>query len=199
MITIKWKKGKPFKGITDVLSALNKVTQDNDLKIDLAKFTKDMVWKRVKSGKGVDSDKRPFLITKAVRLKPLSKGYKRYRRTGIVEFKAKKYYKSLYEVVDVKINVGKPALGEFGAPDRSNLTLSGQLLDSMTFDIKKLGFVVLIPATKRRGESITNSQLAKYLSRAGRPFMSLTAGESRILKSRMKIQIQKKLRKLLRK
>ena len=197
MISLSYRGNKNLQGTRAIFKALGQVTSDNDLKIDLAKFTREMVWKRIKSGKGVNSDKLPFAITKHQKLKPLSKGYKRYRRTGIVEFQAKKWYGGIYEVVDVKINVGKPALGQYGTPDRSNLTLTGQLLNSMTFDVKKYGFVVLIPATRRRGEKITNQQLAKYLSKGGRPFMSLTAGESRILKSRMKKQIQRKLKKLL--
>ena len=196
MIKVKYKKPQ-LKGVSSIIKALGAITKDTHLKTDLAKFTREMVWKRVKSGKGVQSDRLPFAITRHQRLKPLSKGYKRYRRTGIVEFKAKKWYGGIYEEVDVKINVGQPALGKFGTPNRSNLTLSGQMLDSMTFDVKKFGFVVLIPGTRRRGEKITNAQLAKYLSQQGRPFMSLTSGESRILKSRMKKQIQKRLRKLL--
>lgn len=197
MMKMKVKK-TPFKEISRRLSALKEVVNDNSLKMDLAKFTRDLVYKRVKSGKGVNSDRRASAVTSHQKLKPLSKGYKRWRATGWVSFKAKKYYGSVYEVVDVNFYVGIPALGEFGAPNRSNLTLTGQMLGSMQFDIKKYGFVVLIPETRRREGGLTNAQLARHHSNNGRPFMALTSGESRIIKSKMKKEIQKRLRSVLR-
>lgn len=192
---LKWNKATLFQRTRKLLRSLGDIAGDNFLKQDLARFTKELVYKRVKSGKGVTSDRTPFQVTQHRRLLPLSKNYKRYRRTGFVTFIAKK---KNGKKVTVNFNVGRPALGEFGRPDKSNLTLSGQMLASMTFDIKRFGFVVLIPETRRRGESITNAQLARYVSRAGRPFMNLTAGENRIVKSRMKKTIQKRLKGLLR-
>lgn len=197
-VSIKWNQATLFQKTKKLLDSLGDIAGDSYLKRDLATFTKDLVYKRVKSGKGVNSDRSKFESTNAVQLKPLSKNYKRYRRTGYVTFKAKKWYKSLYEVVDVEFYVGKPALGEFGRPDKSNLTMTGQLLSSMSFEVKKFGFMVYIPETARRGSRITNAQLARYVSRKGRPFMNLTAGEHRVVKSRMKSQIQKRLKKMLR-
>ncbi len=197
LVKIRWNQATLLAKASRLFRSLGDVAADDFLKRDLAELTRSIVYKRVKTGKGVNSDSRPFALTSSVRLKPLSKNYKKYRRTGVVEFEAKKNYGNVYERVTVKINVGRPALGEFASPDKSNLTLTGQLLNSMTFDIRKYGFVVFIPATKRRGETITNAQLARYVSDNGRPFMSLTSGEIRIVKSRMRKQIQKKLRKLL--
>ena len=200
MIKIKVKKN-PVPSIRKRLEALRTVVNDADLKRDLAKSTRDMVYKRVKAGRGVNSDRRSIKATSHKRLKPLSKPYVRFRRTGWVSFKAKQYFKkggTFYEVKDVNFYVGIPALGEFGAPARSNLTLSGEMLKSMQFEIKKFGFTILIPETKRRGGSLTNAQLARYHSESGRPFMALTSGESRIIQSRMKSQVQKRIRPLLR-
>lgn len=196
---LQLKANKNIKGIKALLSALGQIQKDAFFKADLAKFTRDMVYKRVKSGKGVSSDKTKFFRTTAKQLKPLSKRYKKWRQTGIVEFEAKKWYGGIYERVQVSFMTkgGAPALGEFGRPGKSNLTLSGELLNSMSYDVTKTGFLVIIPETRRRTGKITNAQLAKYLSKQGRPFMNLTAGESRILKSRMKKQVQKKLRQLL--
>lgn len=196
-MTVKWDQASLFRKTQRLLSSLGDIAGDSFLKRDLASFTRDMLYKRIKSGKGVTSDRTPFASTSAVQLKPLSKNYKRYRRTGYATFTAKKYYGRIYEQVNVEFYVGKPALGEFGRADKSNLTLSGQLLRSMQFDIKKFGFVILIPETARRGSKITNAKLARYLSENGRPFMNLTAGEIRVVKSRMAKQIQKRLKSLL--
>lgn len=195
--SIKWNQATLFQRTQKLFKSLGDIASDPYLKRDLAEFTKTMLYKRIKSGKGVTSDSSRFANTSARQLKPLSKTYKRYRRTGFVTFKAKKWYKSIYEVVDVEFYVGKPALGEFGRPDKSNLTMTGQLLQSMRFEVKKFGYMVYIPATSRRGSTLTNAKLAQYLSRGGRPFMNLTSGEYRIVQSRMKSQIQKRLKKLL--
>lgn len=199
---IKITPGK--KGLENIkkrIKAIGAINNDSSLKAEMARFTRDMVYKRVKSGKGVNADNKPVRATSHQKLKKLSKNYVTFRKTGYVNFRAKKYFKkggSFYEWVDVKFYVGQPALGEFGAPARSNLTFTGQMLKSMTFDTTKRGFVVLIPATRRREGKLTNSQLAIYLSQGGRPFMALTAGESRILKSNLKKAIQKRMRKLIR-
>ena len=197
-VRIKWNQATLLAKASRLFKSLGDIAADDFLKRDLAELTRSIVYKRVKSGKGVNSDTRPFALTSAKRLTPLSSQYKKYRRSGIVEFEARKNYGNVFERVQVKINVGIPALGEFGSPTKSNLTFTGQMLSSMTFDIKKFGFIVFIPETRRRGEKITNAQLARYVSENGRPFMNLTAGEIRIVKSRMRKQIQKRLRKLLR-
>lgn len=202
--SVKFNQQSLFTKAYRLLRTLGEISKDDYLKRDLAQFTKDMLYKRVKSGKGVNSDRSAFEVTSHQRLRPLSKNYKRYRRTGIVEFEAfRHHYNSAKgrhlggEKVKVSINVGKPALGEFGTPEKSNLTFTGQLLASISINIKKFGFTIYIPETKRRGENITNAQLARYVSQNGRPFMNLTAGEIRIVKSRMKKTIQKSLKRLL--
>jgi hypothetical protein len=195
--SVRWNQATLFKKVEKIFQGLQKVAGDDFLKRDLARLTKDIIFKRVKSGKGVSSDKSPVGFARPVQLKPLSKGYKRYRRTGWVSFKAKKWYGGIYEEVDVDFYAGKPALGEFARPDKSNLTFSGQLLRSLTFEVKKYGFMVYIPETVRRGSKITNAQLARYLSKQGRPFMNLTAGELRIVKSRMRQQIRKALKRVI--
>ena len=203
-VTLKWKQANIFQKTQKLFNSLGEVAGDNFLKQDLARFTRDMVYKRVKSGKGVSSDKVAIGRAQPIRFKPLSKNYKYFRQSGIARFQAKRYHynsktgrKLGYEMVEVKIKVGQPALGEYGSPNKSNLTLSGQMLNSMSFDIKKFGFVVMIPETARRGAKFTNAQLARWVSKAGRPFMNLTAGEERIVKSRMRKTIQRQLRKLL--
>lgn len=179
-----------------VLANLGDVAVDDFLKRDLAQYTKTMIYRRVKAGKGVTSTRTRFEITNHQRFKPLSNNYKSFRRTGIVTFQAKQYTGRFYEVVTAKINVGKPTLGEFASPNKSNLTMTGQMLKSMTFKISKIGFTILIPETVRRGSKVTNAQIARWVQK-DRPFMNLTAGEVRIVKSRMKNQIMKRLRKLL--
>lgn len=207
-VRLKFDQAKLFKKAQMLFKSLGDVAADDFLKRDLAILTKNILYKRIKSGKGVNSDKSPFLLTRAVSLKPLSKQYKNFRRTGIVSFMAKRYHyaskKSLgFEVVKVEFQLGylgsgAPNLGPFGRAGKSNLTMSGQMLESIQFDIKKYGYVILIPETKRREGKLTNAQVARFVAKQGRPFMNLTAGEIRIVKSRMREQIRKRLKKLLR-
>lgn len=194
MSKIRWDKATIFQKVKRLLTSLRDVAGDDFLKKDLAQYTRDVVYKRTKSGKGVTSDTTSFQTTQPKRLTPLSRNYKKYRRTGFVEFDAKD---KKGRPVTARINVGVPALGVFGTPDKSNLTLSGQMLDSMTYSIQRSGFIVYIPETIRRASKLTNAQLSRFVSQAGRPFMNLTAGESRIVKSRMRKILQQRLKKLL--
>ena len=74
--SIKWDQASLFRKARRLFKALGDVSADVNLKRDLAQLTKDIVYKRVKSGKGVASDRVSIGLTRAVQLKPLSKGYK---------------------------------------------------------------------------------------------------------------------------
>lgn len=57
---------------------------------------------------------------------------------------------------------------------RSNLTFTGQLLDSMRVVSIAPGSVRIGPTGTRRGESLSNATLAGYVAAKGRPFLSLS-------------------------
>lgn len=63
-------------------------------------------------------------------------------------------------------------------PSRSNLTFTGQLLDSVQVLRIAPGSVVIVPTGGRQGESLTNAQLAGYVAAKGRSFLSLSSLEA---------------------
>jgi len=152
----------------------------------LGLLAKDVVVKRVKSGYGLSPG------FSKVKLKALSNSYKEWRSGKAVYFQkggsririSKEKWRSISE----------PVLGEFGSPSRSNLTLTGQLLESIQSRINDSGKVELfIPDTVRKGirlkngkiipnrARVTNAQVAKYVQEQGRDFFNFTDGEIRIL------------------
>lgn len=119
---------------------------------ELAKAAQDIIFKRVKSGFGVTNDLSDAAIRR--KLKPLSPGYIEQRRK-------------------------RGVTGKFGSPGISNLTNTGQMLDSMTFKANNQGFRLEIPGTRRR-DGETNKRVADFV-RKDRPFFALTIPEVRIL------------------
>lgn len=65
-------------------------------------------------------------------------------------------------------------LYEDTTPKRSNLTFTGQLINSLKVKKVKKGEVIVGPSGKRSGESLTNEKLAEYVEDAGRPFNYLS-------------------------
>lgn len=90
------------------------------------------------------------------KLKPLSASYIEYRQRSI--------------------------LSPHTSPGKSNLTFTGQLLDSLTSQRKQLGTWQIILKGTHSKAGIPNSQLAKYVSRS-RPFMFLSGGEIEKIRS----------------
>lgn len=90
--------------------------------------------------------------------------------------------------------IGAPALGEFGTPTKSNLTFTGQMLDSITIGARDGVFTLTIPPSPRT-DGKTNKQVAEFHSKQRRffnangnlvtipkrAFFALTEGELRIL------------------
>ena len=124
---------------------------------------------RIKAGFGVVSDR--VAESTGRRLKPLSESYKRQRaRNGV--------------------------RGERGTPNRSNLTNTGQMLDSLR-SIAKRGQIVLdIPDTSRKGSSATNKEVAGYV-RKDRPFLALTKKEARQLNRDVTRQVDLAIKRAL--
>lgn len=85
-----------------------------------------------------------------------------------------------------------------GSPEKSNLTDTGQLLDSIEVRAGKNKFSLIIPNTRRKrrgGEKRvpTNEDVAQYV-RGDRPFFAFTNPEKRLLEK----TVQKILNKLTR-
>ena len=144
-------------------------------KKQIVKESIDMIYKRVKTGYGVKSDSDPNTVKK--RLRKLSPLYKKYRK----EYKKKAKF------------------GDFGTVAKSNLTLSGQMLNAFGWTLRLNGFKIFIKKSRRKQVKdffnyisaeaastapkrvLNNAQVAEYVSKT-RPFLILAKSEQRIIK-----------------
>lgn len=128
----------------------------------------DIVKKRVKSGYGVNSDTADKPSQR--KLAPLSESYKKARkRLGVT--------------------------GSFASPVISNLTNTGQLLDSFSVKAKQGEVTVSIPNTQRK-DGLTNREVADYV-REKRPFFALTSPEVKIVEQIIRDKIRTSFKKNL--
>ena len=130
---------------------------------NLGRMARDIIFRRVKSGKGVADDQDTE--TTQTTLLPLRPSYIKYRSK-------------------------LAALGSFASARKSNLTLTGQMLDSIEVEARRNGFTLKIPESLREDGKDTNANVAKYVRDGGRPFFQLTVKEQTILFR----ELEKKLR-----
>lgn len=93
----------------------------------------------------------------------------------------------------------KGPVGENFSPKRSNLTLTGQLLDALTYSIDPVKKIVkvFVANSSRNNSNISNKTLAEFVSEQGRAFMGLdTQGWKRVI-SILQKNIRQRLRKNL--
>lgn len=131
---------------------------------------RDMIYRRVKAGKGLTSDKVSVGGNSLTKLKELSPGYQRYRR--------------------------KKDLGPFGSARRSNLTFSGELLESIIVKITGKGVTVEIEDVGHSHFQGGMRKLADKVSKEGRPFFGLSDTEVKILDNFVRRKIRERIRQL---
>jgi len=122
-----------------------KQTQSQRVLKALGKQSIFLIKKRTRLGYGVRRD-----YGKKKKLIGLSENYVQYRKDN------------------------KQLLNKFTRPSRSNLTFTGQMLDSMKIRKIKRGRLTIGPYGRRRGENLTNQKLAQYVEQNGRPFNHLS-------------------------
>ena len=84
---------------------------------------------------------------------------------------------------------------DFFSPGRSNLTLTGQMLDSLDYKVDEQRGSVSVQASGIRSDGKDNSKIAQYVTDQGRPFLGLDeTGQKRIEQL-----IQEELRRIFRK
>lgn len=129
---------------------------------------REIIYKRTKSGKGVSAEKNGT----NVKLPPLSEAYIKYRRQRI--------------------------LGPYARSGLSNITLSGELLESITYRvISNLQGVVFIPNDRRNDSDLTNRELAEILAKdKNRLFLALSTTEEKILDAFVNRLVRDKLRSI---
>jgi hypothetical protein len=100
-------------------------------------------------------------------LKPLSPAYKEQRKALKAEGK----------------------LSEFASPGKSNLTLSGQLLDSVKVISAIQGKAIVGPSGSRN-DGKTNEDVGKYVTKAGRPFNNPSDSELKRIQDAVKRELR---------
>lgn len=153
-----------------VKRALNDAVKISVMK-NLGKTARELVYNRTKSGYGVndDEDQRPDK-TKLLRLSP-------------------SYIKLRSKFSDL--------LGPGGKPRKSNLTFTGQMLDSIEVEARRNGFTLKIPNTVRDDNAATNAWVADQVRKYGRPFFALTAAEQVVLFRILEKSLRDELKKIL--
>jgi hypothetical protein len=101
----------------------------------------------------------------------------------------------------VKTRVNSKKRGDLSnetSPKRSNLTASGELLESIVYKLTKLGIKLYIPKTKHKGTDATNEEIASYMQNGTntapkRPFFNVSAAEIKQIKRFVQNIIKSKL------
>lgn len=112
------------------------------------------------------------------RLKPLSQSYKDQRRGLVVFFRDKKG-----RIRSVPTSPGfqsRLKLSPKTTAGKSNLTLGGELLDSLQGQVTGRGRGNVRP-TGTRKDGLTNQEVARFVDEGGRPFLHLSDNEIRQL------------------
>jgi hypothetical protein len=173
-----------FNGFIHKLQSIAKQINSRSVNDRLARKCKQIIYRRVKNGYGVNSDRLPAERTTETKLKPLSRSYVAFREGRVAFFRAKDghVYPVDLKKYGKKNKVSfKPTLGLFGRPNKSNATFSGEMMESINLRYSSEGFQLLIMNSKRGDDSgLTNLKVNQYYS-ADRPYFALTQGEVRIL------------------
>lgn len=143
---------RSFPDVNRALKRIQSAFQSLKTAQALGEQGRDIIYQRTKRGFGVTSDRSNNPSKR--RLKALSPGYIQQRRRRGVR-------------------------GAFGSTNFSNLTNTGQTLDSIQIKTKRGEFTLLIPNT-RRDDGKTNREVAQHV-RKDRPFFAFTRAEQRIL------------------
>lgn len=167
---------KAYKFAQDQVDQLKRTAFDQKFKFELGEQAREILYLRTKSGIGVDNDESED--PKEKKLDPLSKSYKAFR-AGLVAF----FTNQNGDVVPYKPK-SAPILGPHGSPNRSNLTLSGEMLESIRVRVGE-DIVLEIPHSSRK-DGKTNHQIWEFTREGGRHFFAITVGERNILTEKVR-------------
>lgn len=182
-----------FTNLTHLFLLLVKRVNSTTVRKLIGLTAKQMIYKRVKSGYGVVKEGKHPDQTKAQRLSPLSASYIAYRKGRMAFYRGR--HGKVYATTNPRY-IKKPRLGRFGSPTRSNLTLSGRMLDALTYDTRVGSITIRVKNTRRQDDKLTNAQVARMVSENGRPWLALTRTEWRILDKQIRTIISKEVQKI---
>lgn len=87
-------------------------------------------------------------------------------------------------------------LSDKTTPNKSNVTRTGQMIDSIKGIGKKAGFEIL-PSGKRSDTQLSNDDVAQYVEEQGRPFLNLSDKEVKELTRLLQESIADEINKCL--
>lgn len=147
---------------------LRKALKDTRLLREMAGFLKLRIYQYTKRGYSIAGNRKEGDPEK---LKPLTPGYIEHRRRLQGKGKSKKSKSSRA----VRKTKDLPKLGAFFSPARSNLTLTGQMLDALKTTVDGISgkATVFVDDTPRTDSDLTNAEVADKVTKDGRPFIGL--------------------------
>ncbi len=168
---------KTFEEMIDCLKKLEDRVLDRRVMLHMGKLLREIVYKRTKVGKGVDStdSSNPNIVTLAA----LSPNYIKFRQRAGVR-------------------------GKFGSPAFSNLTFTGELLDTLTVLTARGAFGISFSDSVRKdGSGQTNAEVGRRLAEGDssenlppRKIMNITQAEKRILEKEIVTILEKEFNRL---
>jgi hypothetical protein len=182
-------KVKNAKRIADALDSLIAEIKAPESMRRFGQLAADMIKLRTRLGSGVAKDG-----SEKQKLKPLSKTYIEVRK-GNLAFKTSP---STGKPIPFKpdANGAKMTLSNQTSPSKSNLTRSGQLLDSEGVTSVGYGTVSVGPSGQRTDRK-SNEDVAKYVTDAGRPFNHLSKTELKRLQEAVKKELRDRIKRVL--
>lgn len=142
-----------IKNLKSVFNSIDKVlkntVENQSMYGEIAKFSETRIVQQTRVGKDLSTG------DKAEKQPELSSGYIKYRE---------------------RVKSGKTDIKpdpQFFKPRKSNLTLTGQLLNSIRGTIVKSKRQVVIDPTGGRDDNLTNKEVASDLAKRGRTFLGL--------------------------
>lgn len=171
--------------------AIKKALSSTDLLTQSGGYVRKRIYDFTKSGKS--------LVTGS-KLKELSPGYVKARRNLGRWHKKRSKRQKLTDPI-----LGKFVPGDFFSPARSNLTLTGQLLDALIFTIdrQRSSFTVTVNNKQRKASPMdrkdagtkTNYEVSISVARNGRPFIGLDEKGEEILRRNIIASLRRKLKR----
>lgn len=180
-----------LRGNTKIIECIRKAKRKVFTKSFFDKLAKEMadtVRVRAQLGGSVSEQnkgKKPF--------KKLSESYK-LQRAGKLAF----FTNANGQVIPITNPKRKPKLSDLTTPNKSNITRTGQLIESITGKASSGGFEIEL-AGKRTDSPLTNDEVGKFVKEQGRPFLNLSNVElkklTRIIEEALATEINKCLNK----
>lgn len=128
---------------------------------EIAEFCRSRIYQYTKRGQSLVQESK---------LQALSTGYIEYRKRLTRAKKSRSSKKTRQSGV-----FPSKGFGAFFSPSRSNLTLTGQLLEALKSRVKKSSnqIEVFVENSSRSDSDLTNKEVAEKVSSDGRPFIGL--------------------------